>query len=226
MLRIFTAILRPRLTYALIVWWSRVKQKTDMARLERLRGLILIGITGASKSSPTMVLGAIIGLEPLPLTIQDEASKTAWRIGENSTTVISKKLRATFDIAKRPVMKMMRDRTSPRYLFDKKYKVSLSTMEDWMAVRAHLPGDGDNWFTDGSKNREGAGANVYGRKSNTNLSIPLGPHLTVLQTEIAATLQCAYKARNHGHSWNIRICLDSRASIKTLGKLVTTSTLV
>ena len=48
---IFTAVLRSRLTYAPIVWWSRVKQKTEMARLERLRGLILRGITGASKSS-------------------------------------------------------------------------------------------------------------------------------------------------------------------------------
>ena len=120
LLWIFKAILRPRLTYASIVWWSRVKQKAAMARLERLRGLILRGITGASKSSPTMALGALIGIEPLHLTIAAEASKAAWRIGENSSTVISKKLRATVDIAKRPVMKMMRDRTSLRYLFDKK----------------------------------------------------------------------------------------------------------
>ena len=84
----------------------------------------------------------------------------------------------------------------------------------------------NNWFTDGSKNREGAGAGVYGRNSNTSLAIPLGPHLTVFQTEIAAILTCAYKARNHGRGRNIRICSDSRAAITTLGKLVTTSTLV
>ena len=188
------------------------------------RLVILRGITGASKSSPATALGALIGLEPLHLTIAAEASKAAWRIGENSSTVISKKLRATGDIAKRPVMKMMRDRMSPRYHFDKKYKVSLSTMEDWKAGRAHLPGDEDNWFTDGSKNREGAGAGVYGRNSNTSLAIPLGPHLTVLQTEIAAILQCAYKARNNGRGRNIRICSVSRAAITTIGKLVTTST--
>ena len=85
-----------------------------MPRFERLRGLIPRWITGASKSSPTMALGALIGLEPLHLTIIAESSKAAWRIGENSSTLISKKLRATVDIAKRPVMKMMRDRTSPR----------------------------------------------------------------------------------------------------------------
>ena len=102
----------------------------------------------------------------------------------------------------------------------------MATMEDWKAGRAHLPGDGGNWFTDGSKNRDSVGAGVYGRNSNTSLAIPLGPHLTVLQTEIAAILKCAYKARNHGRGRNIRICSDSRAAITTLGKLVTTSTLV
>ena len=124
LLWIFAAILRPQLTYASIVWWSRVKQKTAMARLERLRGLILRGITGASKSSPTTALGTLMGLEPLHLTITAEAGKTAWRIGDNSNTVIWKKLRTTINIAKRPVMKMVGNRTSPRYIFDKKYKVS------------------------------------------------------------------------------------------------------
>ena len=65
-------------------------------------------------------------------------------------------------------MKMVRDRKTPRYLCDKSYKVSLSTMEDWRVGRAHLPGDGHNWFPNGSKNREGAGAGVYGKNSDTS----------------------------------------------------------
>ena len=77
LLWIFTAILRPKLTYASIVWWSRVKQNMAMTRLERLRGLILTGITGASKFSPTTALGAIKRLESLHLTITAEAGKAA-----------------------------------------------------------------------------------------------------------------------------------------------------
>ena len=180
LLRIFTAILRPRLTYTSIDWWSRVKQKTAMARFERLRGLIIRVITGASKSSPTTALGALMGLDPLHLTITAEAGKAAWRIGENSNTVISKKLRNTANIATRPIMKMVWDRTSPRYLFDKNYKVSLLTKEDWEVGCAHLPGDGDNWFVDGFKNREGAGTGVYGKNSDTSFVVPLGPYPTVL----------------------------------------------
>ena len=70
------------------------------------------------------------GSTPLHLTITAEAGKAAWRICEKSNTVISKKQRTTSNIAMRPIMKMVRDRTSPRYLFDKKYKVSLSTIKD------------------------------------------------------------------------------------------------
>ena len=48
-------------------------------------------------------------------------------------TVISRKLKTT-------------DRISQRDHFEKKYNVSLSTMENWKEGRAHLPGDRDNWF--------------------------------------------------------------------------------
>ena len=59
-----------------------------MVSLERLRGLIFRGITGASKSLPTKALGALMGLEPLHLTIIAESGKAAWRIGENTSSEI------------------------------------------------------------------------------------------------------------------------------------------
>ena len=168
-----------------------------MARLERLRGLILGGTTDASKSLSITALGALIGLQPLHPTITAEAGKAAWRIGENSSTMNSKKLRTIVNIAKRPIMKIVRDRASRRNLFAKKYKVSLATMEDWKVGRAHLPGDGNNWFADGSKNREGKGAGLSEKNRDTSLVVPLGPHSTFLQNEIAAILQCVCKAHKY-----------------------------
>ena len=51
-------------------------------------------------------------------------------------------------------------------------------------------------------------------------------HSTVLQTEIAAILQCACKAQDYGCSRNVRICSDSRVAITTLHESVTISMLV
>ena len=69
-------------------------------------------------------------------------------------------------------------------------------MGDWKVGLARLPGDVDNWFADGSKKREGSGAGIYGKTSDTSLTVSLGPHSTVLQIEIAAILQWACQAQN------------------------------
>ena len=79
-----------------------------MASLQRIRGLILRGITAALKSSPTTALGVLMGLEPLHLTVTVEAAKAIWRIGENTGTVISNRLRTTASIARRLIMQMVR----------------------------------------------------------------------------------------------------------------------
>ena len=92
--------------------------------------------------------------------------------------------------------------------------------------RANLEGDEDNWFADDSENREDAGADVYRKNSDTDFMIPLGPHCTFLQTEIAAILQCACKMQDYSRGRNIRICSDSRAAITTIDKLMTISMLV
>ena len=61
-----------------------------------------------------------MGLEPLHLTITAEAGKAAWRIGENTSTVISRKLKTTIVIGKRPIMKMVRAKKSMWHLFEKR----------------------------------------------------------------------------------------------------------
>ena len=90
-----------------------------MTSFERLRRLILRGIAGGSKSLPTTALGALMGLEPLHLTTTAVTGEGAWRIGKNTSIVISKKLRTTAGIARRSIMNTVTDRTSPQYLFNK-----------------------------------------------------------------------------------------------------------
>ena len=95
---IYTAIMRPRLTYAALVWWRRVELSNVKSRLERIRGLILRGVTGASKSTPMAALGALTGLEPLHLTIKAVAAKAAWRISMGASGRILAKFRIPTDI--------------------------------------------------------------------------------------------------------------------------------
>ena len=67
--------LTTQITYVAVVWWSRVDLSFLKSRLERIIGLILRGVTGASKSTPTVAFGVLSGLEPLNLTIKTVAQR-------------------------------------------------------------------------------------------------------------------------------------------------------
>ena len=54
----------------------------------------------------------------------------------------------------------------------------------------------------------------------------MGSYVTVLQTEVIAIPQCAYKAQEFGIRWNIRIFSDGRAAILVPNGTRTTSLLV
>jgi hypothetical protein len=51
--RIYTAVVRPIVTYAATIWWPRVKLKASQAELSKLQRLACLGITGAVRTAPT-----------------------------------------------------------------------------------------------------------------------------------------------------------------------------
>ena len=82
------------------------------------------------------------------------------------------------------------------------------------------------WFTDGSKMMEGTGAGVYGQSLGRRLSIPLGKHATVFQSEVYVTLACVYEIETQRRpEKNVSICSDSQAALKALQAAKTTSPL-
>ena len=83
------------------------------------------------------------------------------------------------------------------------------------------------WYTDGSRTTEGTGAGVYGPSVNRRLSIPLGKHATVFQTEVYAILVCARETE--ALDWPekyVSICSGSQVALKALQAAKTTSPLV
>jgi hypothetical protein len=48
---IYTAVIRPVITYSITVWWPRVKLKTSKAELSKLQRFAYISITGALRDS-------------------------------------------------------------------------------------------------------------------------------------------------------------------------------
>jgi len=76
----YTAIIRPSLTYAAVVWWPRVKFKTASRKLEHLQRLACLLITGALRTTPTKALEIIVDLLPLPIYIVQTAMLACLRL--------------------------------------------------------------------------------------------------------------------------------------------------
>ena len=96
------------------------------------------------KSTPTLALGALAGVEPLHLTTKAVAANAAKRMNMELGGRMPTKLRIPTDIVSRLTLSMIRDKTPLHYLFEQKYLMSLSTREEWATDEACLPSDGYN----------------------------------------------------------------------------------
>jgi len=76
----YTAIIRPSLTYAAVVWWPRVNLKRASRKLEHLQRLACLYITGALRTTPTKALEIIVDLLPLPVFIMQTAMIACLRL--------------------------------------------------------------------------------------------------------------------------------------------------
>ena len=151
---IFTSIIRPKLTYAALVWWPKTKESTARTKLDKVQRLACIAITGAMKSTPSKALDAILHLLPLYEYVQLEAEKSALRL-KQTKTILSGDLvghLTILDFFKRgPVMSMNGDWMAPQDNHDIPYKVCETSRTDWeVGVPDVRPGS-TIFFTDGSK---------------------------------------------------------------------------
>lgn len=62
---IYSAIVRPKITYASLIWWPKTNEVTTQKKLGKLQRLACISITGAMKSTPSAALDALLNILPL-----------------------------------------------------------------------------------------------------------------------------------------------------------------
>jgi hypothetical protein len=67
---LYVAIVRPTISYASLVWWSRCQMASTKIKLSKVQRLACLGITRAFRTTPTGVMEVLVGLPPLDLVIQ------------------------------------------------------------------------------------------------------------------------------------------------------------
>jgi len=215
---------------SMVAWLSdsqcqeKTKQNPKIGLLRDKRG---------SAHPPTHPMEALICLPPLELVVQSEARMAAhhlWSLGRWSYLHHN---RGHSSILKRlqqsdPIFNMGVDVMRSTFNLEPKYRVTMLTREDWTRGSGSPPEvKGLIWYTDGSKMKEGTGAEVFGQSVKRRLSFPLGRYTTVFQAEIYAILACVYEIQFQNRLEKyVSICSDSQAALKALQAVITMSPLV
>ena len=77
---IYSAVIRPAITYACFIWAGALELKTVQHQLCQVQGQICRAMTGAYPSTPFAGMNAMLALPPLPLFIRAEAMRTNIRL--------------------------------------------------------------------------------------------------------------------------------------------------
>jgi hypothetical protein len=132
---IYTAAVRPIVTYATTIWWSKVKLKTCQAELSKLQRTACLGITGAMRRAPTATMEVLLRFPPLHLQVEAEAKVGNYRLHCNEKwkpksegsghTQTHTHTHMIQDMKKEPILQMEYDKMIPRHVFDKSFTIKI-----------------------------------------------------------------------------------------------------
>ena len=216
---IYTMMIRPILTYGSIVWWPRSKLGICKRELLKVQRIACVAATGAFPTTPTAAMELILGLVPLHIVIQVEASKALHRLSINGVWSNSKPptrhTRTETEDSLARLMNMGCDKILPMHIFKRNYSVHVPTRDEWSRGMKTPNKDCLVWYTDGSKMKTGSGAGIYTK--DCSISESLGQYATVFQAETYAICTCAQvNIDRDTTSKTIYILSDSQAALKAL----------
>jgi hypothetical protein len=132
---IYTAVVRPIVTYAATIWWPRVKLKISQEELSKLQRMACLGIAGAMRIAPTAAMEVLFGLPPLDLQVEAEAKIGNYRLRCNKQwkpkSEGSGHAYMTRDMEKEPILEMGSDKMTPRHGYNKPFTIIFLDRSEW-----------------------------------------------------------------------------------------------
>lgn len=218
---IYTAIVRPILSYGSLVWWKSVEVGTSKKKLDSLQRTACIGITGALRTTPTAALEVMINLIPLDLFIVSTAAQSASRLNNLGRFRVS-------EIGHRNILSFYEgsridthtDQIQSEMRFESLYETVIPTRDEW-TNNTVIPQNEISVYTDGSKMDIGTGSGIHCESLQIEKSIRLSNICTVFQAEMLAIKKAAEELLLNSNCRDkpISIYVDSQAAIKALGNV-------
>lgn len=224
---IFEMLIRPVISYAAIVWWPKLLQKTATAKLCKVQRMACLLITGSMRTCPTMAMEAIIGLVPVDIFVRTSATLAARRLNIEPGVIGNRRAHTNIlgSAVNGDLLGMPTDRVGTELRFGRRFEVVIPSRSEWEQGGPFVDHRCLRWYTDGSKMATGVGAGVFG--PNVKLSEPMGMWTTVFQAEIQAINLCARLNLTRGHRGaRFAIFSDSQAALQALSSWTFSSGIV
>jgi ribonuclease HI len=219
---IYTAMVRPIISYGAIAWWDKTNELTAKQKLDKVQRLACVTTLAAPKSAPTKALEVLLDIIPLHLHIKYEAMNANCRnrisgkpeINRLVDTRLIEVLENNQDLE---FALTFTDCIDKEYNFQVPYTVNIPEREGYTYNISETNEDILNCFTDGSLNENGTGSGIYFLDEDERISVPLNTHATVFQAECYAINKCASMLTDKSvENKTINIYSDSQAALRAL----------
>ena len=225
---IYTAMIRPVITYACTSWVGGLNKKYLVKKLARVQRLACLMISSAFPSTPTGALEMLLNIMPINEFILSEALKGSYRLSRvglwSAMTIGSTgKTKSHVDVCNEAkenlsLLSMPADLINKTKVFGRQYNCLVLERKDAVQFERALEQSMIRCYTDGSKLNGRAGASFYieyPSGSHTDQSFfHLGRYSTVFQAEVFAIAEVAKKlTMEKTLNEEIIILVDSQAAI-------------
>lgn len=223
----YTAVIRPILTYGALVWWEALEKGCNKQKMNRIQRTACVGVTGAIRTCPTDALNTMLNLLPIDLFVKSTATKSALRLREIKCWKSRKHGHSNLlNIFPHGQLPKVTDFGTTSLDFHRTFGYLIPTREVWENNSPLLSSDIEV-YTDGSKMTCGVGAGIHCLQPNISLSLRLPDHSSVFQAEVAAIGEsCKQLFQKEITGKSIHIFSDSQAAIIALSSTHTNSKLV
>ena len=234
---IYTAVIRPIMSYACVSWAGGLNKKYLVRKLTKVQRLACLMISSAFPGTPTGALEILLNITPIEEFLLAEAVRGSYRIsvsGHWHAKPVGSfgKTKSHVDIcneARRflPLLQMPADRVKKTKVFERNFECQIMDKQNAIRSESILNHNTIRVYTDGSKLDGRVGAGFYAEYPNNSPKqafFHLGIHSTVFQAEVLAISEVAKNLHlEKMHNQNIVVLVDSQAAIKALIKSTVTS---
>lgn len=221
---LYQQVVLPRVLYGSLIWWHKVQENLTKAKFTKLQRMALLMISGATRSTPTAALEAILNIPPIDIKIRTLAVKACDRLLQEKLWLkypspskapnhnIKKKHTDILDLKNSLIEENINDRCNTEML-----RNDFITVVDDKSCWNSLIKNKFCWFTDGTCKEGKAGYGIYNPITNESYQGRLSGNANIIQAELKAVERCAREILSKNlENQDIFILSDCLEAIKSL----------